>query len=98
MAEVNKEVIDRKFTFLAINPVNKKRYTENNAVVFCAKDAALPAAIERYIEKCVELGANAEHIASGRLLLERILRFQETEKRVPDTVGAEIERCIDGII
>lgn len=93
------EPIDRKFRILAVNPANGKTYTEADAILLCAKDAAVPAALEAYRQKCIELGANPEHVESVGLLIGRVEHFQETvEKRVPDTVGAELPRCIDGIL
>ena len=92
------KVIDRKFQIQAVNPVNGKRYTEVDALLLCAKDKAVPAALQAYKYKCLELGANPEHIKSIELLVERVLCFQEDQGggRVPDTIGAEIPRCING--
>ncbi len=88
--------IDRKFRLLAINPVTGKHYSEQDAIVLCAKDAAVPAALEAYRDKCIELGANIEHIHSVELMLRRVLDFQKKRGggRTPDTVGREIPRCI----
>ena len=92
------DVIDRKFKLLAVNPVTGKIYTEENAMVFCAKDKAVPAALKAYREECVRYGANPEHIESVGLLIERVELYQRmVETRVPDTVGDEIPRCIDGV-
>jgi hypothetical protein len=87
-------VIDRKFQIQALNPVNGNKYDESNSLLLCAKDAAVPAALQTYIE----LVANPEHIKSIELLLERVLCFQEDQGggRVPDTIGAEIPRCLNG--
>jgi hypothetical protein len=91
-------MIDYKFEIIAVNPINGNVYTEEDAFVFCAKDAAVPAALEAYIAKCEELGANKEHIQSVRMLADRVNVFQsEYESRVPDTVGGEIERCLHGV-
>lgn len=91
-------VIDRKFKILAVNPVTDKRYTEANSLLLCAKDAAVPAALNAYLDECVRIGANREHIESIALLLERVLDFQIAAGggRVPDTVGAEIPQCLNG--
>ena len=89
--------IDRKFKILAINPVSRKIYDESNSLLLCAKDKAVPAALKAYQEECVRIGAAPEHIESVRLLLERVQLFQaENECRIPDTVGAEIPRCLQG--
>ena len=90
-----KETIDRKFHFLAINPFNNHVYTEENAMVFAAKDKALPATLDFYRMECERLGANEEHILSVTLLLARVLEYQRTiESRVPDTVGDEAKHCL----
>lgn len=90
-------IIDRKFKILAVNPVTKNIYTERNAILLCAKDKAIIAALKAYKKECVLLGANSEHIQSVGLLIERVEDFQKNvESRIPDTVGDELERCIDG--
>lgn len=95
----NMNIIDRKFEIFAINPVNGHAYTEEDALLLCAKDAAVPAALEAYRGKCIELGANPEHIESVSLLLGRVEEFQRTvQSRVPDTVGEEVNRCVHGKI
>lgn len=89
--------IDRKFNIFAKNPVNGNEYTHENALLLCAKDKAVPAALKAYRDECEKLGANPEHIQSIELLMERVNNYQENiESRVPDTIGDEIERCIDG--
>lgn len=95
---MKRETIDRKFKFVAVNPANGHFYTEEDAIVFCAKDAALPAALSAYLDKCVALQANKEHILSVQALIDRVKTFQyEVESRVPDTIGeAEINRCLHG--
>ncbi len=91
-------IIDRKFKIEAVNPVNGKTYTEETALLLCAKDAAVPAALEAYRDECVKLKANPEHIESIDELIQRVHCYQQDiECRVPDTVGAEIPRCRDGI-
>jgi hypothetical protein len=90
--------IDRKFRFVAVNPANGKVYTEDNALILCAKDAAVPAALEAYNNKCVDLGAEPSHIVSIELLIDRVVSFQKEQGggRVPDTTGEELERCLGG--
>lgn len=93
------EKIDRKFRILAVNPVNGKTYTEKDSFLMCAKDAAVPAALRAYGEECERIGANKEHIESVYLLLSRVVRYQSNlgGGRIPDTIGDEIPRCLDGI-
>lgn len=90
-------VIDRKFVITAFNPVNGKTYGSHNAVLLCAKDKAVPLALHAYQKECMRLGANREHIESVGLLIDRVEAFQtHVESRVPDTIGAEIPRCLFG--
>ncbi len=93
-----KRVIDRKFKFVAVNPITGKVYTEENALILCAKDKAVLPALLAYQQKCIELGANHEHIESVGKLIERVEAFQtEVECRTPDTIGDEIPRCLHGV-
>ena len=93
-----KEIIDRKFKILAVNPCNGKIYTEENAILFRAKDAALLPALQAYFEACSRLLCNPEHLNSIDLLIARVSKYQRNvEIRVPDTnLQCEIERCIEG--
>ena len=89
------EKIDRKFKILAVNSVNGKTYTDENALLLCAKDKAVPAALRAYKEECERIGANAEHVESIGLLIGRVEKYQaEIASKVPDTVGDEIPRCL----
>lgn len=92
------EVIDRKFQILAVNPVNGHCYTEQDSLLLCAKDRAVPAALKAYKAECIRIGANQEHVQSIELLIGRVEQYQrEIESRIPDTVGAEIQRCLHGV-
>lgn len=86
--------IDRKFEIDAVNPVSGKRYTHENAVLFCAKDRAFLQILPHYLQACKELGSNPEHLESIGLLIERVMEFQKAESKVPDTLGDEITRCL----
>jgi hypothetical protein len=91
-------IIDRKFKFVAVNPVNGHVYTEENGIVFAAKDKALPGALRAYRNNCANLGCEEIHLTSLDLLIDRVEHFQLTvESRRPDTnLPGEIERCIYG--
>ncbi len=90
-------VIDRKFELFAINPITGTILTEHNAVVFAAKDAALLKTLAAYLAECETIGCAPEHTESFRMLIERVVEFQQTvDCRVPDTVAAEVPRCIKG--
>ena len=89
------EAIDRKFQILAVNPVNGKEYDETNSFLICAKDTAAIPALSAYINACIELKCNDEHVISARLLLKRVLKYQrDIESKIPDTIGGEIQACI----
>ena len=92
------EKIDRKFRFVATNPCNGKVYTEDNALILCAKDEAVIPAMIEYMAACRRLGADDNHIDSVKLLIERLREYQvQVECRVPDTTGnCELDRCIGG--
>lgn len=90
--------IDRKFIILAVNPVNGKIYTDADGFFVCAKDISAPDAVTGLIQGAMAAGSNAEHITSLGLLRKRIRQFQAEMGggRVPDTIGEEIPRCIQG--
>ena len=98
---MDEKTIDRKFDFVAFNPINQKVYTQQNALILCAKDAAVPAALEAYKQQCIDLDADDGHIKSIELLQERVRIFQanmpDGKGRVPDTEGDELARCLDGV-
>lgn len=91
-------VIDRKYQILAINPCSGNTHTEKDAVLFLAKDKALPAALKAYRVEIERLGSNPAHLESIDILIERVLKYQEqTGSKVPDTdLPCEIRRCIEG--
>ena len=91
--------IDRKYIFTAVNPCNGHFYTQENALVLTAKDAAVLPALRTYRRVCEEIGCSATHLESLDLLIERIRAFQEQEYRIPDTdLPCEVDRCIGGKI
>lgn len=90
--------IDRKYQINAINPCSGNTHTEQDAVLFLAKDRALPAALETYRQESERLGANPAHLESIDLLIGRVKEYQDkVESKVPDTdLPCEIRRCVDG--
>ena len=92
------ETIDRKFKFVATNPCKGNVYTEENAIIFCAKDNCVPAMISSYIAEARLRKCGGVHIESMELLYLRVLKFQQNvESRLPDTeTNCEIDRCIGG--
>ena len=72
-----KTTIDRKFIIAAQNPVNGKKYSQEDSLLLCAKDKAVPAALKAYQEKCIELKCGNAHIESVGLLIERVEQYQK---------------------
>ena len=92
-------MIDRKYKILAINPVSGGIHTEDDAIIFLAKDKALIPTLETYIEECGFLGCEDSHLESLNLLIERVRVYQQNvTSKIPDTsLPEEIDRCIKGI-
>lgn len=93
-------IIDRKFKINAVNPCKPdKPHTERDSILFLAKDRALPATLDAYMEECRRIGADEVHIEAISLMRERVVDYQEhIDNSVPDTnAPCEIDRCIGGI-
>lgn len=91
-------MIDRKFKFVATNPCKGNAFTEENAIVFLAKDRAVPGMLLDYYDRCEDMGCGADHLESVALLQDRVVEFQKhNESKIPDTeTPCEIDRCIGG--
>lgn len=77
--------IDRKFKIQATATRSGKHYTEENAVLFLAKDRAFALTLPDYVRHCKEVGAAPEQVRAAELLTERVLAFQAAnETKVPD--------------
>jgi len=71
-----KEPIDRKFTFNATCCEHAHEHSHMDAMVFLAKDKALPATLHFYRDECFRLNAQPEQLQGIDLLIERVLRYQ----------------------
>lgn len=76
MAQEQREPIDRKYTFCATSTEHPKEHSHMDALVFLAKDKALPATLSFYRDECFRLGAQVEQLQGIDLLIERVLCFQ----------------------
>jgi|GEM_PF-1542284 len=74
------ERIDRKYTIAAYSQGSGRRHDERDAVLFLAKDKALPDTLEFYRQKCVQLGADDAQLHGLDLLIERIQRYQAAHR------------------
>lgn len=87
--------IDRKYRILAVNPVSGKVHDDNDAVLFLAKDKALPVALEAYRQACIDMGAGQEQVESVSLLIERVKNYQQAQgAKVADLSTSEAENCL----
>jgi hypothetical protein len=81
------EAIDRKFAIDALCLEHNDTVDENHAVVFLAKDKALPGALRAYEQECIALGADDRQITAVRGLLARVEAYQREHAdmvKVPD--------------
>ncbi|OGT89250.1 MAG: hypothetical protein A2514_07805 [Gammaproteobacteria bacterium RIFOXYD12_FULL_61_37] len=90
--------IDWKYKIQATNPCSGNAHTEQDSILFLAKDRAVPAMLRAYLAECERLGTGEAHREAIRLMIGRVERFQqEIESKVPDTdLPCEIARCTLG--
>ena len=69
--------IDRKFTFVATCLEHGHDHDEFDAMVFLAKDAALPDLLDAYYQLCKDRGAEERQLVGITLLRERVVRYQQ---------------------
>jgi len=94
---MEQKIIDRKYRFLAVNPCTGQIHDESDSILFLVKDQALPVALRVYRDECERLGCSDTHLESLDLLYERVIFFQETNVKLPETdTPCEVNRCIGG--
>lgn len=89
------EPIDRKFTFCATCCEHGHEHSHMDAMVFLAKDKALPATLAYYKVACEARGAKPEQIRGLELLIARVERYQAenpdlvkvADVDIPDVAG-----------
>jgi hypothetical protein len=89
------EPIDRKFTFVATSCEHGHEHSHMDAMVFLAKDKALPETLIFYRAECIRQGAKDEQIDGINLLLDRVNRYQAehlelvkvADVAIPDVAG-----------
>jgi hypothetical protein len=81
------EVVDRKFQISAVCREHGHLFSEADAVLFVAKDKALPATLRFYLEECRRLGAAERQLEGIALLIARVEAWQVANPgrvKVPD--------------
>ena len=97
MRRTKMEKIDRKFKFTAVSEKSGKKYTQNNAVVFLAKDAFLPELLDEYYKICLRNGVDMRQLEGIGLLKVRITKYQNTHEKLvkfPDVEQGKEEKRV----
>ena len=91
--------IDWKYKIHAINPCSKNEHTEEDSILFLAKDRAVPVMLRAYLSECERLKVNQAHLDTVQLLIKRVDDYQrDVNVKTPDTdLPCEIDRCVRGI-
>lgn len=79
--------IDRKFKIQAQSIHSGATYTEDDAVLFLAKDRAFILTLPTYLENCKKVGAGQDQILAVELLINRVNDYQYSHPnltKVPD--------------
>lgn len=70
------EPVERKYNFVARSVEHQTLHTHDDAMVFLAKDRALPATLRFYREECARLGVEQRQLDGIDRLIERVEAFQ----------------------
>lgn len=90
-------MIDTKFTFVAICREHNHEHTQDDGMVFLAKDKALPKTLRHYLSICQSMGADARQIQAVKALIKRVDQYQldhPNQVKVADVDDTEIGRAI----
>jgi UV DNA damage repair endonuclease len=91
------EAIDRKFKIAATSINNGHKHSQQDAILFLASDALLPALLDKYKELCIENMADDRQIKAVELLKERVVTWQTINKKkvhVPDVDEGKEEKRV----
>lgn len=64
--------IDDRFIIKAINPITRKIYDSSNSFVIEVSDEGLPYFLEGYLESCLNINVDKNHIINIEKLIERV--------------------------
>ena len=99
-AGVKDEAIDRKFSFLAVNPGNGKMLTEKEGLVLLAKDDLVPETLNFYLTQVrLFTGAGSVEAKGVRLLIDRVNAWRDAHAdqcKLPDITGEKEIRAVLG--
>jgi hypothetical protein len=85
--------LDAKFYGAIYKAKDNSSVSDDQYMVFLAKDNAFPATLAFYLEECVRLGADAEHIESVMRTQRRLNEWREANPdlcKVPDARGEKL--------
>lgn len=84
---------DPKYQIFALNVTTLALHSEQDSVLFLAKDQVLPYALEAYISKAIAIGVSQEHIDKMTQLLDDVKNYQaDNGSKLPDTL-TDGEHC-----
>ncbi len=82
--------LDAKFSGTIFKVKNGAIVTDDQYMVFLAKDDAFPETLEFYRSKCGQLGADDEHLAAVDRTIQRLKAWRDANVlacKVPDAKG-----------
>lgn len=88
----NLGIIDYNFKILAVNPVNKKVYTEKDSVIFRVTDKGLVPFLHQYLFECAKLGADINHLNNIKKIIISVSLYQQNNGKVVDNTNRIIDR------
>ncbi len=85
--------LDGKFHGIIAKNKDGTIVPQDQWMCFLAKDNAVPATLEFYIQECTRLGAKSEQIEAVRSMIDRVLDWRAANPtlcKVPDVQAGEI--------
>lgn len=93
-----KDVIDQKFEFLAVNRSNGKVFTNADGMIFLAKDDLFPETLSYYHKLvCLNKGSDSPEAKSIKLMMARVDAWRAAHQKrckLPDITGEEEEAVL----
>lgn len=79
--------IDRKFKIHARSVASGNTHSEDDAVLFLAKDTAFLMTLPTYLDNCKKVGAGPDQIKAVELMIDRVKDYRAAHPhlvKVPD--------------